>query len=266
MQTANTTYKYEGHRGTFYRQFFIKKKNGRHRRICAPSPSLLEYQRSQLPMLEQYFAVKLHVLPQTDRDIFHGFLKNRNIVTCAEKHIGFDHTICLDISNCFDSITKEMVYGSNSMLLDDRFFHQNGSLAQGFASSPILANIYLITPVNALLTKIRQIAPEVSLTVYADDLHISLNNASYQKLNMIIKLAILEFAKFDLTINPRKTRIRHAKFGKRRILGIMVDDTLKPSRKLKKKIRAARFQGNGPSLGGLTTAARMLKPRALRLS
>lgn len=262
MQTANTIYKYRGHSKTFYRQFFIKKKNGRHRRICAPSPELLEFQRSQLPMLDRIFAAELHAFfEQADRDIFHGFLKNRNIVTCAEKHTGFDHTVCLDISNCFDSISSNML---NFLDLDSRFFHQDGSLAQGFASSPILANIYLINPVCPLLAKIRQVAPEAVVTVYADDLHISLNNASYQKLNLIIKLAIIEFANHHLTINPRKTRIRHAKFGNRRILGIMVDDTLKPSRKLKKKIRAARFQSNGPSLGGLVTASRMLYPRALR--
>ena len=261
MQTANTIYNYRGHSKTFYRQFFIKKKNGRNRRICAPSPELLAFQRSQLQSLSADFASKSMLsFTHLDRDIFHGFLKNRNIVTCAEKHIGFDHTICLDISNCFDSITSNML----NMDLDPRLFHQDGSLAQGFATSPILANIYLINPVSELLYTIRQIASEAVVTVYADDLHISLNNASYQKLNLIIKLAIIEFANHHLTINPRKTRIRHAKFGNRRILGIMVDDTLKPSRKLKKKIRAARFQHNGPSLGGLVTASRMLYPRNLR--
>lgn len=257
----NTIYKYRGHTKTFYRQFFIKKKNGRNRRICAPSPELLAFQRSELHSLAQFFSSRSMLLfSPHDRDIFHGFLKDRNIVTCAEKHIGFDHTICLDISNCFDSITSNML----NMDLDSRFFHQDGSLAQGFATSPILANIYLINPVSQLLTKIRQVAPEAVVTVYADDLHISLNNASYQKLNLIIKLSIIEFAKHHLTINPRKTRIRHAKFGNRRILGIMVDETLKPSRKLKKKIRAARFQHNGPSLGGLVTASRCLRPRNLR--
>ena len=261
MQTANTIHKYKGLTKTFYRQFFIKKKNGRNRRICAPSPELLAYQRSQLQELSYFFSSRNTLFfSHQDRDIFHGFLKDRNIVTCAEKHIGFDHTICLDISNCFDSITFSML----NMDLDSRLFHQDGSLAQGFATSPILANIYLINPVSNLLTKIRQLAPEAIVTVYADDLHISLNNASYQKLNLIIKLAIIEFAKYQLTINPRKTRIRHASFGNRRILGIMVDDTLKPSRKLKKKIRAARFQHNGPSLGGLVTASRMLRPRILR--
>ena len=261
MQTANTIYKYRGHSKTFYRQFFIKKKNGRHRRICAPSPELLAFQRSELHSLAQLFSSRsMSLFGPQDRDIFHGFLKDRNIVTCAEKHIGFDHTICLDISNCFDSITNTML----NMDLDTRFFHQDGSLAQGFSTSPILANIYLTAPVSELLGTIRQIAPEVVVTVYADDLHISLNNASYQKLNLIIKLAIIEFANHHLTINPRKTRIRHAKFGNRRILGIMVDDTLKPSRKLKKKIRAARFQHNGPSLGGLVTASKMLYPRNLR--
>ena len=261
MQTANTIYKYRGHTKTFYRQFFIKKKNGRNRRICAPSPELLAFQRSELQHLSHLFYSRSMLLfSHRDRDIFHGFLKDRNIVTCAEKHIGFDHTICLDISNCFDSITATML----NMDLDPRFFHQDGSLAQGYATSPILANIYLINPVSELLDTIRQIASEAVVTVYADDLHISLNNASYQKLNLIIKLAIIKFANHHLTINPRKTRIRHAKFGNRRILGIMVDDTLKPSRKLKKKIRAARFQHNGPSLGGLVTASRCLRPRNLR--
>ena len=261
MQTANTIYKYRGHSKTFYRQFFIKKKNGRHRRICAPSPELLAFQRSELHSLSQFFSNRSTLIfGPHDRDIFHGFLKDRNIVTCAEKHIGFDHTICLDISNCFDSITNTML----NMDLDPRLFHQDGSLAQGFSTSPILANIYLTAPVSELLYTIRQVAPEAVVTVYADDLHISLNNASYQKLNLIIKLAIIEFANHHLTINPRKTRIRHSKFGNRRILGIMVDDTLKPSRKLKKKIRAARFQHNGPSLGGLVTASRCLRPRILR--
>ena len=258
MQTVN--YTYPDHPNMSYREFHIKKKNGKTRRICAPSPALLAFQREHLHALEQVFATKLQAFPVGERDIFHGFLKNRNIVTCASKHTGFDHTICLDISNCFDSITKTML----GMELSPTLFHQDGSLAQGSATSPILANIYLITPVGELLAKIRQLAPEAALTVYADDLHISLNNASYQKLNLIIKLAIIEFAKHQLTINPRKTRIRHAKFGNRRILGIMVDDTLKPSRKLKKKIRAARFQGNGPSLGGLVTASRNLLPKALR--
>lgn len=128
MQTANSIYKYRGHSKTFYRQFFIKKKNGRHRRICAPSPELLAFQRSQLQSLSHIFNSKAFAFfEQRDRDIFHGFLKNRNIVTCAEKHIGFDHTICLDISNCFDSITETMLH----MDLDPRLFHQDGSLAQG---------------------------------------------------------------------------------------------------------------------------------------
>ena len=61
MQTANTIHKYKGHTKTFYRQFFIKKKNGRNRRICAPSPELLAYQRSQLQSLSHTFNSKSFV-------------------------------------------------------------------------------------------------------------------------------------------------------------------------------------------------------------
>ena len=88
---------------------------------------------------------------------------------------------------------------------------------------------------------------------------------SYDELNYVIKLATLTFAQHKLTINPAKTRIHHAKFGNRRILGIQVGETsLHPNRRLRKKIRAARHQRNGPSLGGLVTASRMLLPKALR--
>ena len=70
---------------------------------------------------------------------------------------------------------------------------------------------------------------------------------------------------YNLTINPKKTRIHHAKHGNRRILGIQVGEhAIYPNRKLKKKIRAARHQNNGPSLGGLVTASRLLLPKSLR--
>lgn len=107
--------------------------------------------------------------------------------------------------------------------------------------------------------------PIFSLTVYADDVHISTNCEDPIKLNLIQQMIIYTFKQFELTINPTKTRINYSKFGNRRVLGIQVgEETLTPNRKLKKKIRAARHQGNGPSLGGLVTASRMYLPKSLR--
>lgn len=242
-----------------YRTFFIKKKNGKQRRICAPSADLLAFQRKQLPSLVQAFLSKEKEL--FSYEVFHGFIPNRNTVTCALLHKYQAHTITLDISNCFDSITSEMLNGP----YDIKFFNStDNSLAQGFATSPILSAIYLCEPLKELQTLVNHIDSTAVVTCYADDVQISISEQSYDTLNRLITYATFIFKKYKLTINTNKTRIRHTKFGNRKILGIQVGESLNPNRKLKKKIRAARFQKNGPSLGGLITASRMYLPRILR--
>lgn len=251
-----------------YREFYLKKKNGKKRRICAPSKDLLAAQRKLLPTLVSFF--DLYEYRIFKRKIFHGFVPNRNCVTAAMQHLGYAHTITLDISNCFDSIhvdnypTRaycERILQENKAIIS----HKDGSLAQGFATSPILANIYLVAPVKELYDVLDQLYPDFALTVYADDIQISIPPSNYTAMNSLIDLATLLFDDFGLTINKTKTRIHHAKYGNRRILGIQVGETtIHPNRRLKKKIRAARHQKNGPSLGGLTTASRLLLPKALR--
>ena len=244
-----------------YREFFIKKRNGKQRRICAPDAELLAAQRAMLPYLEASFYVRL-ASQSLPLNIFHGFLKNHNCVTAALQHTGYAHTIGLDISNCFDSIYA----GSIDTSLDlSVVAHKDGTLAQGFATSPILANTYLIYPVAELRNLLQTMYPTgFALTIYADDVQISVPESDYATLDTVIKFATAIFKKYKLTINPKKTRIHHAKYGNRRILGIQVGSTLQPNRKLKKRIRAARHQRNGPSLGGLITASRMMLPKALR--
>ena len=251
-----------------YREFYITKKNGSKRRICAPDKELLAAQRDALPSLENIFRNK-SIVYLSNIHIFHGFLKNHNCVTAASKHIGFAHTISLDISNCFDSIHLDKITNSQGNIIaisQGLFCHSDGTLAQGFATSPILANIYLIDPVAKIKRFLESMFQQnFALTVYADDIQISVNQTSYQTLNLITAYVASIMKTYNLTINPKKTRIHHAKHGNRRILGIQVGDhTIYPNRKLRKKIRAARHQNNGPSLGGLVTASRLLLPKSLR--
>lgn len=249
-----------------YREFTIRKKNGKQRRICAPDKELLAYQRSLLPALTAYFRYEEE--QKFHDDVFHGFVKNRNCVTAAQKHKGFAHTITLDISNCFDSIKFANIHFAEyflTPLISEQLTHKDGSLAQGFATSPILANIYLLNPVRALQEMVSEIFIDNAVTVYADDIQISVPESDFATLDYIIESATKIFSSYDLTINKRKTRIRHRKYGNRKILGIQVgDSTLSPNRKLKKKIRAARYQKNYNSLGGLVTSSRLLLPKALR--
>lgn len=252
-----------------YREFYIKKKNGKKRRICAPSKDLLKAQRNLLPFFSTWFRdIEYSIFRE---EIFHGFVPNRNCVTAANKHLSFAHTISLDISNCFDSISPSNIPDRYFLLKDtinknlSIITHTDGTLAQGFATSPILANIYLLEPVKELYDVIQSLYPEFALTVYADDIQISIPPSTYTDMNALIDLTTVLFKAYGLTINKSKTRIHHAKYGNRRILGIQVGESaLYPNRRLKKKIRAARFQKNGPSLGGLVTASRLLLPKGRR--
>ena len=248
-----------------YKEFTIKKKNGKKRRICAPSKELLKYQRSILPWLTSFFI-------QTeskyfDMPVFHGFVKNRNCVTAALQHKGFEHTIMLDISNFFDSVHYEDLTAKYDLSTIDaaRVTHKDGTLAQGFATSPILANLYLVDAIRQLDSYLKDTVHDYALTVYADDIQISLAKTTFEKLDEITQVVTSILAESKLVINKSKTRVRHSKYGNRKILGIQVGaDTLTPTRKLKKKIRAARHQGNHCSLGGLVTVSKMLLPKAIR--
>lgn len=246
-----------------FREFYIRKKNGKQRRICAPDAELLRYQRSILPSLTSLFLQREAAM--FNDDVFHGFVRNRNCVTAALKHKGFAHTITLDISNCFDSIRFNAIPLDNTTIDSTLVTHTDGTLAQGFATSPILANLYLLDPIAEIRSYLSSQFLDYSLTVYADDIQISLPESTFETMDSIISTVTSIMSTYRLSINRSKTRIRHRKYGNRKVLGIQVgDSTLSPNRKLKKKIRAARHQRNHCSLGGLVTCSRMLLPKALR--
>lgn len=248
-----------------YKTFYIKKKNGTKRRICAPDKELLKYQRSILPLLTSFFIQQESRMFSTP--VFHGFVKNRNCVTAATLHKGFAHTIMMDISNFFDSVHLTDIQNEYNLplLINEQVTHTDGTLAQGFATSPILANIYLLNPVRAINNYLTTLEVPFALTVYADDIQISLPESSFDTMDTVVKTVEAILASAKLVLNKRKTRIRHTKYGNRKILGIQVGaESLYPTRKLKKKIRAARHQNNHCSLGGLVTASKMLLPRLIR--
>lgn len=262
--------------GFEYTEFAIPKKNGKIRRIFAPSPGLLAQQQAMLPNLNTILA---KVEDQEGiKDILHGFVKNRNPVTAATKHIGYDLTLMMDISNFFDSVNSKHISNAPLLMTSD----YNGSImncihigglatsgftAQGFATSPILANI-CITPIvrdikEYLETKFKD---RYAFTIYADDIQISINSSDFiLETEKLVDIISYLFESEGFEMNTNKTRIRHAKFGHRRILGVNVgDDKLYASRKTMRKIRAARHQSNGPSLGGLITWSKCMLPKSLR--
>ena len=230
-----------------YRDFFLGAKR---RRISAPSEDLKNYQRSKLSKLETIYWNLI-----SGSDIFnvaHGFLSNRGCTTAAINHIGYELTIMLDISKFFDSVTKDMVKSvSKEAAEDDRLFHRLGYTAQGFPTSPILANIASIPMLLEINSFLKSLYGEqdkdnkkFAFTIYADDIQISINR-KFEKI-------------------ARETRVRYSEYGFRRILGINVGDKMRATRKTMRRIRAAKHQNNYHSLGGLTVWSKCLLPCKLR--
>ncbi len=251
-----------------YKEYKIPKKSGGFRKITAPSAKLLKYQRSKLKELEEYFYNKVKRTPLANT--VHGFLSNRNCVTGASIHIGYNATIMMDISNFFDTVHHTML---PIELYDPNLFHQQGYAAQGFATSPILANIALIPALGQIHELLDDLFTDFALTIYADDVQVSVNDDDRETLNEVINniYAILEYNGFSA--NTKKTRIKYAKYGYRRILGINVgDDHIRATRTTMRKLRSARHNAQNQSLepterrtagnsaGGLTTWSRCMYP------
>lgn len=168
-----------------YRDFLIPKKNGKSRKISAPSKDLLKYQRNLLPMLVKYHQNKTKEL-NIDK-IQHGFIPGKNCVTAASIHVGFKYTICMDLSNFFDSCNKSMF--PREITKYEPLFHKQGHCAQGFATSPVLCNIASIEFVYQLNKELKELHSgstnqeyqlvdydKYAFTIYADDIQISTNN------------------------------------------------------------------------------------------
>lgn len=248
-----------------YKEYDIPKKNGKFRKIVAPSQDLLNYQRKKLKEELEPLYNKITSGTRME-EIIHGFVPGRNCVTLVEKHIGYNSTVIMDLSNFFDTVKRKMfdnVQIYNKIVKDNLLFHGNNYCAQGFATSPMLANLAFIPVLEDIDNFLKTLLTNYQLTIYADDIQIStqLMNSEVIREKIIIPIAtIIENHKFK--VNPNKTRIRYAKYGYRKILGINVGDTeIRATRKTMRKIRAARHKENGPSLGGLTTWSKCYRPK-----
>jgi len=247
-----------------YREFTIPKKNGKTRAIVAPNEGLKKFQREQLRPLEAIFYTQLTEHNLQNKDIFHGFLRNRNCITAAQKHVGYKATLMMDIKNFFDTVQyNNLPQGLN---LDHRLFHKKGYAAQGFPSSPMIANIAAVPVMAQILEDIESYTiQKFTISIYADDVQLSVNDPTL--LPYMEQAIIKAFTHFGFDINNRKTRIRYAKYGWRRILGVNVGETeVRATRKVMRKIRAAKYQSSksilaANSLGGLTTWSKCTFPK-----
>ena len=251
-----------------YKEYVIPKKNGKTRKIVAPDEELKAYQRGWLMELEKIFHIECRKHGIAGLDMFHGFLHGKNCITAAHKHIGYSCSLMMDISNFFDSVFINHIHPDYN--LDPMLFHRDGYAAQGFPSSPMVANIAAVQVMAMIYSELKAALPYTgfAITIYADDVTVSLTDDDYT--HVVQRIVTRAFNDHSFVINERKTRIKYAKYGWRRILGVNVGEHgVRATRKTMRKIRAAKHQAQNEkraarSAGGLVTWSKCILPKKAR--
>ena len=237
-----------------YKIIKISKGNGNFRTIYAPSKAYKTKLKSFLLDLQQ----KVH---NADSDkIIHGFLRGRGPVSNAQKHMGYNYTLSLDLKDFFDSVKVEMVqeYISEE---EQSFCFIDGIARQGLPTSPLMANLAFLKLDKAIKETIAEEGAYTVYTRYADDLIFSFNNLEFAETLERVVTKIVTDGGFVL--NNSKRKLQSAKNGRRIITGIAVDKReIYPTRKLKRRIRAALHQENRAKAFGLLSWAECKEPKA----
>lgn len=233
----------------------IPKGRGRFRDIYIASKEDRLALRSLLPELHE-----LH--ERCDRaDAGYAFLRNRNCALMALQHIGRPYALSMDLENFFESVTTCHVTNVLPRALIDRCFIE-GRLRQGLPTSPVISNIAFCPFDDAIVAALKALKIDAVYTRYADDLVFSYSDAfAGGKIRTAVK-QIVERGGFK--VNEKKTRIQSARNGRIIVVGIALDSSgLHPTRKTRRKIRAAQHQGNAVSAAGLDEWSKCKLPKAI---
>lgn len=215
-----------------YRVFEIKKKTGGTREIAAPRRKLKAMQRRLAALLEETYIPK----PSA-----HGFIRDRNIVSNAERHLDKRFVFNVDIAGFFDAIHFGRV---RNLFMAPPFSipkapaivlaHMccfKGRLPQGAPTSPVITNLVC----RGLDRDLQRLAKlhRATYTRYVDDLTFSFTCKRSRLPGAIVLFSedkavpgqvlteIIQSHKFSL--NPIKTRL-HGKHQRLDVTGLVVND------------------------------------------
>jgi len=237
-----------------YRVFRVKKRGvankvpippRRYRTICVPEPRLMRVQR----WIAQNI---LNVMPSHSASF--AFIKDRDLVDAAERHVGAKWLIKMDVRHFFESIKEDAAYhifrrfGYGALVSfqmaricsrlpqhkqsDPRYrlgrgenipyrWHPMGHLPQGAPTSPMLANFAS----EALDTHLTELARQQKWTYtrYADDLAFYRTSKSSRSEAMhVVKSVEIALEMAGLVAHRQKTAIVPPG-GRKVLLGVIVD-------------------------------------------
>jgi hypothetical protein len=235
----------------------IPKGQGGHRTLYLPSRREREAIQRLLPAIRTEAQTRCHPA------LVHGFLPSRSPVTNAEAHIGWRYTLSFDLADFFDHVSPTTLAQADFLPTPfERQILMPGDRArQGLPTSPFLANIAGSALDARILDHLRSAGIHAVYTRYADDLAFSYDEPHITPLLRELIPSACDQCGFP--INPAKTHLHSALSGRRTLCGIAVDDSgLLPTRRTKRRLRAALHQGHARQASGLREWMYLKPPRS----
>jgi RNA-directed DNA polymerase len=229
--TSNQLNQLASAHNTHYVSFYIPKRNGQLRKIDSPKPQLKKVQRKILDMI-------LHRVPLNSHA--EGYVRHKSILTNANRHVGKEIVIRMDISDFFPSISFRRVVGTFETLgypknvaeMLGKLTSYEGCLPIGAPTSPAISNI-VCRRMDKRFARLGEKC-EFSYSRYADDIGISGNNFHLNKMIPFFHKIIHEEG---FAVNHTKTIVmRNAK--RQKITGVVVNEKTNAPREEIRKLRA----------------------------
>lgn len=225
-----------------YTCFSVKKRDGGPREIFAPKQDLKTVQRQLLDDFLHRVRLNSHA---------EGFRKRRSILTNAERHIGKNIVIKMDVKDFFPSITFARVLGMFVSLgyprqvavLLTKLVTYKGRLPIGAPTSPAISNI-VCRRLDRRFVGLGEKAG-FDYSRYADDITISSNNKGVNRMIPFFK-EILKEEGFE--VNESKMRILRSG-GRQKITGIVVNKKPNLDKNEVRKLRAVIYNCSHKDFG-----------------
>lgn len=238
---------------TWYEQFQISKRNGGHRTISAPNPSLKDIQ-SRLSTLLLDCIDEINESKDIVPKLSHGFTRKRSIVTNAQKHINQKNVLNIDLNEFFESFNFGRVRGffiknKNFLLHPDiatviaKISCFNDSLPQGSPSSPVITNLIA----HSLDIRLATFAKKQGCIYsrYADDITFSTRKQLFSTelvkndgRNIVVGIKLrTEIERAGFSINNKKTRLQFND-SRQDVTGLVVNRKVNIKREYAREARA----------------------------
>lgn len=215
-----------------FRRVEIKKKKSGKRTLMIPCKKLKDAQRYILSKYDSLLENNKFLSKQ------YAYMKHKNSVIYAKKHIGKKYIIKLDVENYFDKITFPRVLGvlkknmnyDDAVLISQLACYRNNqgkhiSIAQGSPLSPMISNL-VSSSIEKYFDKFFSKYIDVEYTRYADDITISTDNRDiFDGIYLNYEKIANGMEKIGFTLNHKKTRFISK--GKKLVGGIKIN--IKPN-------------------------------------